>query len=96
MAIGKSYLFRDSITYPNAYHRIDWLNWNGLNGEETEVNVGTYTEVSKAKTPEGKRTPQNAIDRRSFVLSVPKDKVGPAEAYKALSSLDEFKDGVEA
>lgn len=85
MAIGKA-ITKYSITLLNAYHRIEWMNLNLLNGNNSlEVHVATYTEKDG-----------ELIDpRRSFILPVDKANVSLKYCYTELAKLPEFDGGVE-
>jgi len=85
MAIGKA-ITKYSITLLNAYHRIEWMNLNLLNGNNSlEVHVATYTEKDG-----------ELIDSlRSFILPVDKANVSLKYCYTELAKLPEFDGGVE-
>lgn len=90
MAIGKAHVFK-GITLNDAYHRIDWMNVNGL-GSTTptvEVQVGTYATQAEAVSP------ANAIERRSFVIEASKAQVSFSKCYVELAKLEAFAGGAE-
>ena len=82
-----------------ALKRIDWHNVNMLGGAATlEVQVGTYVSEEEANSidEEGVKaaTPQNAIDRKSYVLPVSKSDTSLKAAYAELLKLEEFAGAV--
>jgi hypothetical protein len=103
MAIGKS-ITKFGITLLSACHRIEWMNLNLLNGNNSlEVKVATYDKKGG-----------ELIDQRSFVLpgqktvvdaegnssQVPLGKLDKANvsmryAYLELAKLPEFEGGIE-
>jgi len=84
MSIGKA-ITKFGVNLANAYHRIEWMNLNLLNGSNSlEVQVSTYTEKDG-----------ELIERRSFVLPVDKANVSLKYAYTELAKLPEFDGGVE-
>jgi hypothetical protein len=84
MAIGNS-ITKFGVSLANAYHRIEWMNLNLLNGSNSlEVQVSSYTEKDG-----------ELIERRSFVLPVDKANASLKYAYTELAKLPEFADGAE-
>ena len=89
MAIKKTSSWK-SFQVNDAYHRIDWMNANMLNGTPTvEVKVGSYVSQDEAVNP------QNAFELRSFVLVIEKANISLKNCYIALASLPEFMEGEE-
>jgi hypothetical protein len=84
MAIGKA-ITKFGVTLNNAYHRIEWMNLNLLNGNNSlEVQVATYSENGG-----------ECVERNSFVLPCDKAKVNLSYAYVELMKLPEFTGGAE-
>ena len=84
MAIGKA-ITKYNVPLPNAYHRIEWMNMNLLNGNNSlEVHVATYTEQDG-----------EFVECHPFILPVDKEKISLKYCYTELSNLPEFDGGVE-
>ncbi len=84
MAIKKQHE-KFGIQFPNAYHRIEWMCLNILNGISTlEVVVVTYASQYDEE-----------IFRKSYCIPVDKANVSLRYAYIQLSLLPDFSGGEE-
>ena len=85
----------NGVALKDAHYRIDWMNLNALNGNPSvEVQVGMYASADKANTVDDTgaktATPQNAIERKSYVLDLAKGDVSLKAAYLELMKLEEY------
>lgn len=87
MAIKKIHT-KFNVDFSNAYHRIEWMNMNILDGNNSvSVVVNTYPSKELATT-------ENLIFQKSYNLQIEKAYVSMTKCYEKLMEHEDFANSV--